>query len=165
MILAGETHIKGSTAQSNGQNLLKHFNYRGLEGADSKSSLAAKIVTPLMDTMGTIAKKVFRLKGSTITDAAIEGTLEDYSRGLAQQVAAAILEEKKVARYDLTDADKDKLRIGPAAFQISANGVPMDMERLLSKSFYWLVVAITLCWVLGRSTFRWRTVMPNFREN
>jgi hypothetical protein len=70
VIFAGETHVKRNASSKTGLNLLQHFDFKGLEGANlSKNGIAGAILSPVLDSINFISRKVLRLKGSSIDDA------------------------------------------------------------------------------------------------
>lgn len=69
VILAGETHVKSQEASGVGLELLNHFALRGLEGANVKDNLAAKILGVYLTVINSFSIRALGRAGSTIHDA------------------------------------------------------------------------------------------------
>lgn len=68
VIIAGETHIKPQAAADAGRELIRHFDFKGVEGV-FPNHLAAKILFPIMDVIQNLQMRIGNLRQSTIYDA------------------------------------------------------------------------------------------------
>ena len=94
IILAGESHVKREKASRAGVKLTGQFPFRGLEGADlSKNGIAGVLMAPVLASLDFIAKKILRLKGSSIDDAWVQPGLEIAKNEMAIAVASRLKAE------------------------------------------------------------------------
>jgi hypothetical protein len=74
--------------------LTGQFPFRGLEGADlSKNGIAGVLMAPVLASLDFIAKKILRLKGSSIDDAWVQPGLEIAKNEMAIAVASRLKAE------------------------------------------------------------------------
>jgi hypothetical protein len=130
VILAGETHIKTGGARSKGLNLIGHFDLRGIEGADL-NSLGGRLLGPIMDAVNFVSKKIFRLKGSTITDAIVTASMEEAKQSVAIQIAETLLKEAGLQSMELTIEQEQKHLVLLGNMKISSGDVEVDPVELL----------------------------------
>jgi hypothetical protein len=113
IILAGESHVKREKASLAGASLTGQFPFRGLEGADiSKNGLAGKLFSPVLASMDLIAKKILRLKGSSIDDAWVRSGVEIAKNEVAMEVASRMKAERGMTSMRLTAAEEQDLLTG-----------------------------------------------------
>lgn len=110
IILAGESHVKREKASRAGVKLTGQFPFRGLEGADlSKNGIAGVLMAPVLASLDFIAKKILRLKGSSIDDAWVQPGLEIAKNEMAIAVASRLKAEKGMTSVRLTVAEEQEL--------------------------------------------------------
>jgi hypothetical protein len=113
VILAGESHVKRKKASLAGAKLNGQFPFRGLEGADiSKNGIAGTLFVPVLASIDFIAKKILRLKGSSIDDAWVHSGREIAKNEMAIEIASRLKAERGVATLRLTAVEEQELLAG-----------------------------------------------------
>jgi len=113
VILAGESHVKREKASLAGTRLNAQFPFRGLEGADiSKNGIAGILFLPVLAAIEVVARKILRLKGSSIDDAWVYSGKEIAKNEMAIKIASQLKEERGVASLRLSAAEEQELLAG-----------------------------------------------------
>ena len=123
VIFAGETHLKRTSSSQAGLSLLQHFKFKGLEGANlSKNGISGAILSPVLDSINFIARKFFRLKGSSIDDADQLLELAIAKNEYAWQLASSIKEREGKAKILLSSEEEQNLRDHLGIIEFKATG-------------------------------------------
>jgi hypothetical protein len=113
VILAGESHVKREKASLAGERLNGQFPFRGLEGADiSKNGIAGILFAPVLASIDLIARKILRLKGSSIDDAWVQSASEIAKNEMAIEIASRLKAERGEASVRLSAAEEQELLAG-----------------------------------------------------
>jgi hypothetical protein len=113
VILAGESHVKREKASLAGERLNGQFPFRGLEGADiSKNGIAGILFAPVLASIDLIARKILRLKGSSIDDAWVHSASEIAKNEMAIEIASRLKAERGAASVRLSAAEEQDLLTG-----------------------------------------------------
>jgi hypothetical protein len=123
VIFAGETHLKRDPSSKVGLNLLRHFDFKGLEGANlSKNGIAGAILSPVLDSIHFIAQKFFRMKGSSIDDADQALELSIAKNEYAWQLASSMKAKEGKSSISLSVEEEDTLKNNLGLIEFKAQG-------------------------------------------